>query len=97
MYKQGNEHKQLLENVRQSYQYTIDNMKDEKIELEKLLISVCNKLKQVTDQIKQKYDEKKLYTQNEIQEVQQILNETQLTFNTFLLSDQTNVKTPTQY
>ena len=65
-----------MDTLKQSYQYTIDTKKDQRIELEKLLISICNKQKQMTDQIIRKYEEKKLFTQQEINEVQQILNET---------------------
>ena len=58
-----NEKKQQIEALKQQYQYKLDQMKDKRIELEKLLISICNKQRQVTDQIIKKHDEKKLYSQ----------------------------------
>lgn len=51
-------------------------MKDQRIELEKLLINICNKQKRLTDMIILKNEEKKVYTDEEISEVKKILNET---------------------
>ena len=77
----------LLDQQKQHMQSQLEQNKERRIEIEKLLINICTKYKTLVETIIVKNKDKTQFSDHEIKTIEKDLNESQEAFNQFLIPE----------